>query len=140
VVKRGGNEMEEESLNLEVVLPVSPKKIYDAWLSSQGHSKFTGAKAKIEPTVGSNFSAWDDYISGKILALDPGKRILQSWRTTEFNENDPDSMLEVLIQPEDNKTRLRLRHWNIPEGEASKYEEGWQEFYFRPMKEYFKQF
>ncbi len=36
-------------------------------------------------------------------------------------------------------TRVTLLHSDIPDGQGKKYEEGWQESYFEPMKEYFSE-
>ena len=128
-----------ESINLKVELPASPDRIYKAWLNSKEHAAFTGGgKAKIKAEIGSKHSAWDGYISGKILELEPGKRILQSWRTTEFPDNAEDSMLEIRLEPKGKGSVLHLKHWNIPKGQTS-YKKGWHEFYFEPMLEYFKE-
>ena len=59
----------------------------------------TGAKAKASKKVGAAFSAWDGYIVGKNVELVPGKRIVQSWRTSEFGPNDPDSTITVTLAP-----------------------------------------
>lgn len=37
------------------------------------------------------------YIIGRNLALESGKRIVQSWRTKKFTAADPDSEIEVLL-------------------------------------------
>jgi uncharacterized protein YndB with AHSA1/START domain len=72
------------------VLPVSPKVVYSAWLNSEEHSQMTGSPASVSSIVGERFEAWDGYIQGKNLELEAPKRILQSWRTTEFEETDND--------------------------------------------------
>jgi activator of HSP90 ATPase len=97
----------------------------------------TGSTAKVTGRVGSQFSAWDGYISGKTLELAPPARILQSWRTTEFANNEPDSLLEVLLAGTKTGTRVTLNHTNIPAGHGPEYKKGWIDFYFTPMKEYF---
>ena len=66
-------------------LPATPQAVYDAWLDSAAHSAMTGSKAKIGNSVGERYTAWDGYIAGKTLELAPGRRIVQSWRTTEFD-------------------------------------------------------
>jgi activator of HSP90 ATPase len=63
---------------------VKPVQIYDAYINPTKHSEFTGAKASCDNTPGGNFSAWDGYITGKILELDRARRILQEWKTTEW--------------------------------------------------------
>ncbi len=79
--------------------PASPEEIYRAWLDSQGHSKMTGSPARVGSKVGEEFEAWDGYIHGKNLELEPGKRILQSWRTEEFDPSEQDSLLEIVFEP-----------------------------------------
>jgi hypothetical protein len=44
----------------------------------------TGAKAKASPQQGAAFAVRDRDIFGRTLKLEPGRRIVQSWRTTKF--------------------------------------------------------
>jgi activator of HSP90 ATPase len=127
------------SYDFELVckLPASPQAVYEAWLSSAGHSAMTGAKAKASKTVGDAYSAWDGYIIGRNLELDPGRRIVQSWRTTAFGPEDPDSTVTVELTPLGAATRLTLRHGGVPDGQTSYENGGWREFYFEPMLAYF---
>jgi activator of HSP90 ATPase len=127
-----------EKLKLSVSLPVKPAKLFHAWLDSKSHGEFTGDAAKIDPVVGGEFTAWDGYIMGKTLELEPSKRIVQSWRTTEFPEGAPDSRLEILIEAEGEGSKLTLIHTNIPAGQSEEYKQGWEDYYFAPMKVYFK--
>ena len=127
----------KNEFTLSVILNVKPEIAYNAWLNSKEHSNFTGSPAKITSNVGGTFSAWDGYISGKTMELDPNKRILQKWRTTEFPDKSPDSMIEITFEEIDKGTKLTLRHFNIPEGQAEEYKKGWKDYYFEPMKKYF---
>lgn len=127
-----------ESLKVSCTFPVKPQELYEAWLDSKAHSAFTGGKAEIEPEVEGSFTAWDGYIEGETLELDPLHRILQSWRTSEFPEDAEDSSLEVLFKETDGGTTLTFVHTNIPDGQGEQYKTGWEEHYFTPMREYFK--
>ncbi len=126
-----------ESLSVSTLLPAPPERVYRAWLDSQAHTDFSGGVAIIDPEPGGHFSAWDGYIHGANLELDPPRRILQSWRTSDFPEESPDSQLEVVLEEQAGGTLLTLRHSGIPEGQAAEYEQGWLDFYFAPMKAYF---
>ena len=117
--------------------PASPEEIYLAWLDSQSHSLMTGSPAKISSKVGVEFEAWDGYIFGKNLELEPGKRILQTWRTTEFDPSEQDSLVEIVFELVLNGTKVTIHHSNLP-AHGSQYQQGWVDFYFQPMKEYFK--
>lgn len=122
---------------LSAELPAPPRAIYDAWLSSEGHSAMTGAPAAVEPRPGGTFEAWDGYITGTTLSLEPGRRIVQSWRTSEFSEGDEDSRIDVWLEPIEGGTKLTLRHTNVPDGQLGYEQGGWQESYFDPMLDYF---
>jgi activator of HSP90 ATPase len=119
------------------MLPAAPQAVYDAWMDSGGHSAMTGGPAEVDPAVGGAFTAWDGYITGVTLALDPGRRIVQSWRTSEFSGSDEDSRIEVDLEPVEQATRITLRHSNVPDGHLGYENGGWQEHYFDPMKVYF---
>jgi len=117
--------------------PASPEEIYLAWLDSEGHSKITGSPARVSSKVNEGFEAWDGYIFGKNLELEPGRRILQAWRTTEFDPSEPDSLVEIVFEPVQNGTKVTLHHSKLPP-HGSQYQQGWIDNYFQPMKEYFK--
>ena len=126
-----------DSFEISTVLTASAKQVYEAWLSSDEHGAMTGGAARIDSVVGGQFSAWDGYITGATLELEPYRRIVQSWRTIEFPADAPDSRLEIVLEESGDGTRLTLKHSNIPEGQGSSYESGWVSNYFDPMKDYF---
>lgn len=112
------------------------KEIYDSWLSSKGHTKMTGGAASISDKIGAEFSAWDGYINGKNLELQPYSRIVQAWRTSQFEAQEEDSQLEILLNEVDGQTELTLIHTKVPES-GEHYKQGWDNHYFQPMKDYF---
>jgi uncharacterized protein YndB with AHSA1/START domain len=122
---------------LHAELPVSPTRIYDAFLDAEQHSAMTGASATSEPRIGGRFTAWDGYIEGTYVELVPGARIVARWRTSEFPEGSPDSRLEIQFAENGAGTKLTLIHSDIPDGQASSYLRGWEDYYFTPMREHF---
>jgi uncharacterized protein YndB with AHSA1/START domain len=125
------------SYTLSTVIPASPTEIYQAWLDSIIHSEMTGGEANMSEEVGADVSAWDGYITGRNLELVPGERIVQSWRTTEFDDVYEDSIVTILLQEADDGTLLTLEHSNVPDAQKSYEEGGWQSNYFEPMIAYF---
>ena len=128
-----------EEFTMTTIIPADPQKVYHAWMDSAEHAAFTGSPAEIDNRVGGKFTAWDNYIQGKTLALEPSRHILQSWRTTEFPDSSPDSSLEVTLEPAEGGTRLTLVHTAIPDGQADEYRQGWEDYYFIPLVAYFSQ-
>lgn len=129
-----------DSIRVITILPVSPARLYAAWLDSAEHARFTGGKATIDPAIGGRYSVWNGYVVGETLELDHGRRIVQSWRGEKFPADAPDSRLEILFEPEGDGTRLTIIHTEIPAGQGAGYETGWEEQYFAPMRKYFAPF
>lgn len=127
----------DESINLSTTFHVEPGELFESWLDSEMHAAFTGSPARIDPRPGGAFSVWDGYISGTTLEIQPTRRIMQSWRTTDFPSDKPDSLLEVIFEKVPDGTKLTFRHTRIPAGEGEKYRQGWDDFYFTPMRAYF---
>ena len=126
-----------DSFTVSTVLPVKPKQIYEAWLSSDGHSRMTGSQAEVEGGSGGTFKAWEGYIWGITLELEPNRRILQAWRTSEFPKDSPDSRVEILLEEVSDGTKVILNHTEIPDGQGDSYKQGWEDFYFTPMRKFF---
>jgi activator of HSP90 ATPase len=124
------------TIKQKVVITASPKEVYDAYVDPKKHSKFTGAKATGEAVVGAKFTAWDGYISGKYLELEDGKRVVQEWTSTDFPEGH-NSKLELCFKAVPEGTELVMVHSNVPEEQADDTAEGWTEWYWEPLKEYF---
>jgi activator of HSP90 ATPase len=126
-----------DSIKLSITLPAEPKTLYNAWLSSRKHSEFTKSKATIEKKVGSSFTAHDGYITGTNELLHINKRIVQKWRTTDFDESSEDSVLEIQFEKVEKGTKVTLAHSNLPDETGKTYRKGWRDHYFKPMKDYF---
>lgn len=122
---------------LTATIPASPDAVYATWLDSRGHSEMTGGEARMSDEVGADASAWDGYITGRNLDLVPGRRIVQSWRTSQFSDEHADSIVTVLLQEIADGTLLTLEHRNVPDEQRSYEEGGWQSSYFEPMVAYF---
>ncbi len=127
----------KESFELTEIFRVSPTELYAAWLDGDVHGQMTGGEAECSEREGDSFSTWDGYIWGKNLELVPNQKIVQSWRTSEFDEADADSILSIKLKELPDGTEFCLQHTNIPEGQTQ-YKKGWVDHYFTPMKAYFR--
>lgn len=125
------------SFSVTATFPVSASTLYNAWLDGELHAEMTGGGASCTPEEGSEFTAWDGYIWGTNLKLEPNKRIVQSWRTSDFLEADDDSRIEIEFTPNDGGCAVTLHHSHIPEDHPSDYEQGWEDHYFAPMRAHF---
>jgi activator of HSP90 ATPase len=127
-----------DSLHLTAFIPgATSRLIFEAWLDSQKHAAFTGDTAEIQPRIGGEFTISGGYITGKTLELEPYHRIVQSWRTTEFPDGAPDSLLEVLLTDSPEGCHLTLYQKNLPIDQVDSYKKGWEDYYFHPLLKYF---
>jgi activator of HSP90 ATPase len=127
----------KNGFKISAVIPAKPAVIYKAWLSTKGHTAMTGSSAKVNGRTGGKFTAWDGYIFGTTLELTLDQRIVQAWRTSEFPDDAPDSYVEIFLEEVKGGTKITLIHTNMPVDQVDSYRQGWEGFYFKPMREYF---
>ena len=108
-------------------------------MNAKMHSQLTGGKAKITDKEGTSFSAYDGYCSGKNLQLIKGKLIVQSWRATDWNDDDTDSTFILLFEQKGKNAEVTMTHANVPDSQAKALGDGWNEFYWTPWKNYLSQ-
>jgi len=119
---------EVATITQALIIPkVSPKQVYDAYTDPKKHSEFTDSKATGKPVVG-----------GKYLVLDAAKCVVQEWTTTDWEEGYPASKIELSFRAMPEGTEIVMVHSNIPKMRAVEVEQGWTEYYWDPLKQYFK--
>ena len=79
-------------------LPASPNTVYEAWFDNDPHSEMTQSPATASTEIVGIFTAHDGYIDGINLKLLAGERIHQTWRTSQFEDADPDSSIELTFK------------------------------------------
>ncbi|OGD47069.1 hypothetical protein A3K79_02065 [Candidatus Bathyarchaeota archaeon RBG_13_46_16b] len=129
--------MKTTTIRQKTLIPATPDEVYDAFMKAKKHSAFTGSKATSDPKVGGEFTAWDGYISGSNLELVKGKKIVQEWSTTDWPDKFPPSKLELTFKGAKGGTEISMIHSNVPAEQADDLAEGWNKFYWKPLKEYF---
>jgi uncharacterized protein YndB with AHSA1/START domain len=122
----------------KVIIPATPEKVYEAFVDPKIHSEFTGAKPTGKAKVGGKFTAWDGYIFGKFLAFEPGKCLAQEWKSTDWPEGYPPSKFELAFKAVPGGTEVTMTHSSIPESQKEELADGWDEWYWTPLKKYFK--
>jgi uncharacterized protein YndB with AHSA1/START domain len=130
-------EIEHATIEQTEFLPAKPVQVYDAFVNAKKHAEFTGARATSDPVAGGAFTAWDDYISGKYIELVRARRIVQEWQTAEWPQGYPPSHLEFTFLEKDDGTEVRMVHSQVPKSQVESYRQGWTDYYWKPLKEYF---
>jgi len=127
-----------ETIRQTELIPAEPADVYEALIGAEKHTEFTGSKATSDQRVGGKFTAWDGYIFGRNLKLEKAKRIVQEWKTAEWPADYPPSIVEFTFKESRKGTELTMVHSNVPAGQADSYRQGWIDFYWKPLKLYFR--
>lgn len=123
-------------LEQRVKFAVAPRVLYELYLDAKRHGEAIGSEAQVAARVGAKFAAWDGYCTGRILHLEKGRMIVQTWRATDWRNEDPDSILILRFSSSGKGSELHLVHANVPDAEAASLAQGWKEHYWGPWKEY----
>jgi activator of HSP90 ATPase len=123
-----------KTIQQSVTLPAPARDLYRAYLDSKRHAAIIGAPVKIGARPGSAFRAFHGALSGRILLTRPGRLIVQTWRSTGFGRNDPDSILVLAFSPRGRSGHIRLVHVNVADRDARGVTEGWRRYYWRPWR------
>ena len=128
--------MKTKSIKQRISFKTSAHDVYETLMDSKKHSKLTDAAAKISRKIGGKFSVYDGYAVGKNLELIPDKKIVQTWRASDWEENQ-DSQVVFEFTPIKSGCTLTFTQTNLPEEYYSSIKQGWIDFYWTPMKKLF---
>jgi activator of HSP90 ATPase len=109
-------------------------EVYEALMDSKKHSEFTGSQANISRKVGGKISVYDGEIEGVNLELVPDKKIVQSWRYSDWPEGHYSRATFSLAKVAAG-TRLTFTQTGVPLEFLDDISQGWRDYYWTPMKE-----
>ncbi len=111
----------------------TPQQIYDAWMTSDQHAAFTGQGAVVSPKVGGTFTTFDGWATGKNIELEPGKKIVQSWRADDWPAGHF-STLKLQLVKAAKGTKYMFTQTDVPANKAKDIAQGWREYYWQAIK------
>lgn len=110
----------------------NPKEIYDLILD-EGRMSVVAGKAKIEKTIGGKFSLFDGAVTGVIVELVSGKKIVEKWRFSSW-EKDHYSLVTITLSEKSGKTILTLKQDGVPPDDLERTQKGWKTNIWERMK------
>jgi len=125
-----------QAIEQVVEFPVSPDRLFDAYLDPIEHGRITGSPVSISSAVGADFSAFNGMLSGKNLLIVPKRMIVQSWRASTWKASDLDSVLVLVFDATTAGGRIALTHVNVPEHDHRGVTDGWEKYYWTPWRAY----
>ena len=117
-------------IHQNVVLPAPAESLFDMYLDPAAHGAWSGGEVFIAAKAGAEFRAFGGALWGQILEVVRPRLIVQSWRSTAFHEENPDSTLILSFTPEGDEGRIDLVHLDVPSHDYDQVAEGWQKYYW----------
>lgn len=116
------------------ILPATPEEVYNALVNPLAIRLWTGEAVVMSEEPGSEFSLWDGSIEGKNISFEKNRRIEQEWY---FGDQEPASIVTILLHPHKHGTSMEVRHTNIPDEAFDDITEGWSQSYVASLEEFF---
>lgn len=128
--------MRTKNISHRITLPAKPADVFAALMNSTQHSRFTGEPARINAKTGGAFTCYGDYINGITLELEPGKRIVQAWRSRNWPAGFYSIVTFALAAKPGGRTELRFSQVGVPANDYAKKNQGWRTHYWEPLKRF----
>jgi activator of HSP90 ATPase len=136
---QGKNSLKQKFVTIrqDVFFRATPEEVFEALVDAGKRRQWTGQKATGDSKAGSRFTTTDGYVFGRNLELDKGKLIVQEWKTKEWPDDAPFSIVKYTVKAERGGTRLSLVHSKVPSSMADYVKSGWIEYNWEPLKKFF---
>jgi activator of HSP90 ATPase len=111
-----------------------PSDVYAALTNPYTIELWTGYPAVMSEEPGSEFSLWDGDITGKNLEFVKDRKVVQEWY---FGEQKEKSIVTITIRADRENSEVNVEHTNIPDEDFADIADGWREFYFGAIINFF---
>lgn len=125
------------TIQQRVTFSASPERLFKLYTDSKQHSAVTQGKATVSRRPGSRFAAFGGALRGRMLAVVPGRMVVQTWRSSGWKKGDADSILILTFSKAGSGGgRVDLAHVNVPAHDQAGVRRGWPKYYWRPWRAY----
>jgi uncharacterized protein YndB with AHSA1/START domain len=125
--------VEAEAVVREIWIGAPPETVFAYLVDAEKFARWKGRSADLDPTPGGRFRVTIDgqnTAAGRYLEIQPFRRVVFTfgWEGEGSPLPPGASTVEITLVPEDSGTRLRLRHWGLPEALRARHAEGWEHY------------
>ena len=118
------------------IINASSEEVYLALTNPFTIELWTGEKAEMSTEPNSEFSILDGSLVGRNLEFIENKMIVQEWYFGEENPENP-SIVTIKLHKDEEGTSVELRHTNIPDEAFYDIVDGWNQVYFKGLRDFF---
>ena len=116
------------------IIPADPEEVYLALTNPATIHLWSGEPAEMSAEPGTEFSLWDESITGLNIEFESGKKIIQQWY---FGEQEEKSIVTIKLHPHVQGTSVELKHINIPDEAYDDIVDGWNDVYFASLYDFY---
>lgn len=123
-----------DAVEVAVQIAASPETVYDFFTDPDRMIQWMGRSAELDPRPGGGFRCdinGDAVANGAYVELEPPSRVVFTWgwEGEDAVTKPGSSTVEVLLEPQEEGTRVRLIHRDLPSAEsAEKHSHGWRHY------------
>lgn len=109
------------------------EKVWQALTTIDGINAWGGGPAKMDLKNGGKFSLWAGDIFGKNLEIDAPRKLEQDWQYEGWKKS---SRVVFELSEKAGETTLKLTQTGVPAEEHDNIDDGWDQYYLGPLKQY----
>lgn len=117
----------------EIMIDATPETIWPFLTEPGKHIEWDGTVAELDPRPGGVYRVLvqgEHQSAGEYVEVDPMKRVLFTFGWEQEGHPIPpgSTTVEITLQPEGDKTRLRLVHRGLPDDASENHGRGWAHY------------
>ncbi len=116
------------------IIAAEPEVVYAALTQPHTIQLWSGAEAIMQEEAGTEFSLWNDDITGTNISFEKNKKIVQHW---DFGDQEEASEVTIKLHPHTQGTSLEVRHTNIPDDAFEEIKNGWEDVYLASLQSFY---
>ena len=126
------------SIKLKYIIYAPPEKVFEALTKSSIINKWSDGNGKVSDKIDGDVEMFDGWVKGKVVQYKPGRKLSYTWKPSEWDKKVPPSLVSYTFSDHQAGTEVTLEHVGFPnEKEAEKHKDGWIDFVFEPLNDYF---
>lgn len=117
----------------EIVIDATPETIWPFLTDPDKHIEWSGTKAELDPRPGGIYRvliAGEHQSVGEYVDVVPMEKLVFTFGWDQPNHPIPpgSTTIEITLQPEGTKTRVRLTHRGLPDNAVDDHGKGWAHY------------
>lgn len=122
-----------KTLKLTYTIKSSVESVWQALVDAHEIEGWGAGPAEMSDKEGMKFKLWGGDIHGTNIEVIPGEKLVQDWYGGDW---PAPSKVTITLMQEDHDCHIELLHENIPDADFDDIKQGWDEYYFGPLKAY----